>query len=69
MAGYKQVIIDALKKHHDSAMAKAKELTVLAQRQATTIEAERFLNQAKEEEAKAKAFLNHAEILSKTNDL
>ena len=69
MTEYKQVIIEALKKHHDNAMANAKEFRARAQREPTQAEAQYFLNQAEKEEAKARDYLNHAEILSRTNDL
>jgi len=60
----KQVLIDALKKHHSDALAKAKEFREFAKRQTTKEEADLYLQQAHEEEAKARGYLRHAEILS-----
>lgn len=59
----KQVIVDALKKHATEAMTKAKEFRALAASKATKEESELYLQQAEEEEAKARGYLKHAEIL------
>lgn len=60
----RQVLIEALKKHHDDALAKAMEFRELAKRQTTKEEADLYLQQAHEEEMKARGYLKHAEILS-----
>ena len=64
-----QVVIDALKKHHGEALAKAEEFRELAKRQARTETRDLYLQQAEEEEMKARGYLRHAEILSEAEIL
>jgi len=60
----KQIIVEALKKHHDDAMAKAKQFRALAASRDTAEERDLYLEQAQEEESKARGYLKHAEILA-----
>jgi thymidine kinase len=60
----KQIVIEALKKHYDEAMAKAKQFRALAASRDTAEEGDLYLQQAQEEEAKARGYLKHAEILT-----
>ena len=64
-----QVTIDALKKHYSDALAKAEEFRQLATRQARTETRDVYLQQAEEEEMKARGYLRHAEILSEAEIL
>ena len=64
----RQVAIDALRKHHSDALSKAKEFRKLAGRQTTKEEADLYIQQAHEEEAKAQGYLRHVEILSEGED-
>jgi hypothetical protein len=59
----KQIIIEALKKHAREAMTKAKEFRAVAAAKCTKEECKLYLQQAAEEEAKARGYLKHAEIL------
>lgn len=68
MGDGKQVVINALRKHHSDALAKAKEFRELAGRQTTKEEADLYRQQAQEEETKAQGYLRHAEILSEVED-
>jgi hypothetical protein len=65
MESGKQIVIEALKKHHDDAMAKAGQFRALAASRDTVEERDLYLQQAEEEEAKARGYLKHAEILTK----
>lgn len=60
----KQVVVEALKRHATEAMTKAKEFRALAASMVTPEESELYLQQAQEEEAKARGYLKHAEILA-----
>ena len=62
----KQVIIESLKKYATDAMTKAEEFRAVAASKTTKEESELYLQQAKEEEAKARGYLKHAEILADT---
>jgi len=62
----KQVIIEALKKYARDATKKAKEFRAVAASKTTKEESELYLQQAEEEEAKARGYLKHAEILAET---
>jgi len=64
MKAGKQVLLDALRKQHSDAMTKAKELREIAKQQTSKEEADLYLQQAQEEEMKARGYLKHAEILS-----
>ena len=59
----KQGFIEALKKHASEAMTKANEFRAIAAAKITKEESELYFQQAEEEEAKAKGYLKHAEIL------
>lgn len=61
-----QVVIDAMRKHHNDALAKAEEFRQLAKRQPRKEIADLYLQQAEQEEMKARGYLRHIEILSET---
>jgi len=56
--------VEILKKNSRDARSKAKEIRTLAASQKTREEADLYLQQATEEEAKAKGYLRQAELLS-----
>jgi hypothetical protein len=64
----KQVLLDALRKHHSDAMTTAKELREIAKRQTSKEEADLYLQQAHEEETKSQGYLRQAEILAEAEE-
>ena len=56
--------VEILKKNSQDARSKAKEFRTLAASQKTREEAALYLQQATEEEAKAKGYIRQAELLS-----
>lgn len=67
MSNNKHEIIEALKKQFWETMAKAEALRHLAATQRTEEDADRFIQRAEAEEAKAKGYLKQAEILEKVD--
>jgi len=61
-----QVVIDALRKHYNDALARAEEYRQLATRQPRKEIADLYLQQAEQEDLKARGYLRHLEILSET---